>query len=73
MELTADNQIEMYLHCGKCLDELPSNITPRDWSMVQVGWTKQGIQIWCNRHNCNVMHMDFEGQTHPANVDAGDD
>lgn len=61
-----ENNISMYLHCGKCLNELPDGVTPMEWSDVQAGWTKEGIQIWCNRHECNVVHIDFQGATHPA-------
>lgn len=61
-----ENNILMYLHCGLCLDEIPEGISPMDWSKSQVGWTKEGLQVWCNRHECNVMHIDFEGYKHPA-------
>ncbi len=60
--------IQLYLHCGKCLDELPPDTSPEEYSRTQAGWTEEGIQIWCNRHQCNVMHMDFEGRQHPANT-----
>ena len=62
------NQIEMYLHCGLCLKELPKDTSPAEYQDVAVGWTKQGIQVWCNRHQANMLHIDFEGQTHPANT-----
>jgi len=67
-KLTNELQIEGYIHCGKCLDELPEDISPEDWARTQAGWTEQGLQIWCNRHNCNVVHIDFEGHQHPANM-----
>lgn len=60
--------IEMFLHCALCLKEKPANISPMDWSRTQTGWTKLGLQVWCNRHNCNVVHIDFQGQQHPANL-----
>ncbi len=66
-DITNDNDIFAYLHCGKCLEELPEGISPAEWSQTQAGWTPIGLQIWCNRHNCNVLHIDFEGQQHPAN------
>jgi hypothetical protein len=55
------NEIQAYLHCGLCLkNNLGQNI--------EAGWTRQGLQIWCRNHNCNIVHIDFEGVTHPANV-----
>lgn len=65
--------IEAYLHCGKCLDELDKgeiDASPKEYQQIQVGWTVEGLQIWCLRHNCNVVHIDFEGKTHPANTTA---
>jgi len=66
--IPATNQIGLYLHCGVCLNERPAHTSPRDWAQLEVGWTKQGLQVWCKRHNCNVLHVDFEGCKHPANV-----
>jgi len=63
-------QIDSYIHCGKCLDELPDGETPQDYKNYDIGFTDTGLQVWCVRHNCNVMHVDFEGQTHPADTTA---
>ncbi len=57
-----EKQIGTFFHCAKCLAEKPDDISPRDWSMLEVGWTRKGIQIWCKRHDINVMHLDFMGQ-----------
>lgn len=48
------NEIKMYLHCAKCLHELPAGVSPADYAKVNVGITNDGIQIWCIRHDCNV-------------------
>ncbi len=69
--------IESYMHCGKCITEwgegAAEGLSPRDWSHLSVGFTKEGLQVWCNRHDCNVVHIHFEGQKHPANMSiAGD-
>ncbi len=63
-----DNEIRMYLHCAECLDELPVGESPKSWARLNVGWTVLGIQVWCVRHEKNVLHVDFEGQKHPANT-----
>jgi hypothetical protein len=39
-----------------------------DWQKIQVGWTQLGLQVWCIRHDCNIMHIDFEGVKHRANT-----
>jgi len=62
------NEIEMYLHCGLCLDEKPEDISPMEYQRIQVGWTVQGLQVWCTRHEANILHIDFEGVQHPANT-----
>jgi len=61
------NQISVFLRCAVCLTELPANTSSREWAQLEVGWTNLGLQVWCKRHECNVMHIDFEGRKHPAN------
>jgi hypothetical protein len=58
----------MYFHCGRCMDELPDDTSPQEYSRLELGWTKLGLQVWCIRHDLNVMHIDFQGQKHPANT-----
>jgi len=69
-DISGEKKIEQFLHCGKCLDEwkLTSGISPQEFQRISVGWTVVGFQIWCNRHDCNILHVDFEGVTHPANT-----
>ena len=67
-DITNELEISAYLHCGKCLPDKPDGISPMEWSKTQAGFTPLGLQVWCNRCDCNVMHVDFEGAKHPANV-----
>ncbi len=62
------NKIEAFFHCSQCLDEKPDILSPREYANLEVGWTKLGFQVWCKRHECNVMHIDFQGIKHPANM-----
>lgn len=71
-DIPAQNQISAYIHCGECLDERPDGISPKEYSQIQAGFTPLGIQIWCNRHEINIMHVDFEGTKHPANTSKSD-
>lgn len=50
------------MHCKKCLDEKPEDISPADWGKIGVGWTIKGLQVWCERHNINILNLDFKGQ-----------
>jgi hypothetical protein len=61
-------EIGMFFHCDLYLKEKPTDISPADFSRLEVGFTKIGLQVWCNRHDCNVMHVDYQGKKHPANT-----
>jgi hypothetical protein len=61
-------EIHAYIHCGLCLIEIPEGVSPQQWSRLEVGWTKHGLQVWCKRHDVNCCHIDFEGAQHPADV-----
>ncbi len=58
-------EIKAYMHCKKCLDELDEEVP----AQIAVGWTPVGIQIWCERHELNIIHIDFEGHLHPTRVE----
>lgn len=74
MTMSNDNQIQAFLHCGLCVEEVKAemaqyvHVSPRDYARLAVGWTPDGLQVWCNRHDCNVIHIDFEGKKHPADT-----
>ena len=48
------NQILSYWHCSQCCDE---ELHPN----IAVGWTPKGIQVWCETHDENVLHVDLCG------------
>ena len=55
------NQIDSFYHCGKCLDEKPDGVSPREFGNYEMGITKTGdIQIWCKRHECNVALLEIK-------------
>ena len=62
------NEIKAFMHCVLCLDSIPDGVSPRVWARLSMGWTPSGFQVWCNRHEVNVLHVDFEGVKHPANT-----
>ena len=59
-----ESKIELFFHCDKCIKEKPEDISPRDYAELEAGWTEQGFQVWCKRHEMNIIHVDFEGQQH---------
>jgi hypothetical protein len=67
-------EIVGFFHCQLCIDEL-SEISrrnnqpqsPETYQRLEVGYTTIGIQVWCRRHQVNVMHFDFEGHNVPVN------
>jgi hypothetical protein len=67
---TAPDESASFIHCKKCVEEIEfgGGGSPRDYSRLSVAFTEIGLQVWCDRHNINVMHIDFQGMKHPANL-----
>jgi len=62
------NEITTFFHCAKCTPAKPPQVSPRQWAHLEIGFTPLGLQVWCVRCECNVCHVDFQGQRHPANT-----
>jgi len=62
------NEIRQFFHCRRCADKLPVGRSPAEWARLEIGATPLGIQVWCRRCDINVIHIDFEGQKHPAEM-----
>ena len=61
--------IVQFIHCSLCIKEgIPNGESPETWARFSVGWTKEGLQIWCVRHKSNIVHIDFQGKKHPADL-----
>lgn len=59
------NEIVGVMHCRKCLKEFDDQgmallISPADYAALDVGWTPTGIQVWCRRHNYNVLCLELK-------------
>jgi hypothetical protein len=67
-DIPSTHEIKAYFHCGLCLKELPAGTSPKEYASLECGWTILGFQVWCKRHQANVVHVDFEGVKHPANT-----
>lgn len=68
----AGETISQYLHCARCIEEWQRGEahgkSPQSYSRLSVGFTPQGLQVICFRHDLNVVHIDFEGRQHPADL-----
>lgn len=69
-DIPSKNVIKLYLHCRKCLEEVPQGMSRSEYQSIEAGWTDLGLQIRCKRHDANIVHIDFEGAKHPANTGA---
>ena len=59
------NDIKEPVICETCFKEYETfqnpDIALRNYVKIDVGFTRIGIQVWCQRHNKNICHIDFEG------------
>lgn len=56
------NDILTFLHCKKCLKDNTFGTAPRHWARLEFGWTEKGFQLWCVRHDVNIISVDLKGQ-----------
>ena len=61
-----NNKIETFFTCALCYEELPDGVSMQEFGANECGWTEKGFQVWCRRHDANIVHIDFEGHKHPA-------
>lgn len=54
------NEIISFFHCATCLPSKPRDKSPKEWSMQQAGWTSEGMQVWCNRCEKNIIKINFQ-------------
>lgn len=52
------SRIKSYLHCKTCLDMK----TMTDKAKLAVGWTDEGLQVFCETCDQSVIDLDFEGK-----------
>ena len=59
------NHIKEPLVCSACADDFSAGQSDaaslRDFMRIDVGFTKDGLQIWCQRHDRNICVIDFDG------------
>lgn len=51
----------MYLHCKRCMEEWKAGAgkgeSPKAYARQQVAWTREGFQVWCVRHDANIVNV----------------
>lgn len=61
------NVIKEPVICHKCYDDFIEGRSDaaslQAFTVLDVGFTDRGIQIWCRRHDMNVCHIDFAGMS----------
>ena len=54
------------LVCNQCYEEYCAGLTDskslQHYTILDIGLTDIGLQVWCRRHNVNVVHVDFGGR-----------
>ena len=60
------NKIKEPIVCVKCSHEFLSGQTDskslQEYSKIDVVFTERGLQIWCQRHQLNICHINFDGK-----------
>ena len=51
-----------FYRCPLCEADTPSHLSPREYSHIEAGFSERGFQVWCLRHERNIIHIDFMGQ-----------
>lgn len=54
------DNISLYFHCRDCFKDKPKNTSMEEYSRLSVGRTDEGIQVWCRRHDKQVLHLGFD-------------
>lgn len=62
-----------FLHCVKCIEERPEGVSPAEYARLSVSLTPIGIQVFCQRHEINVIHVDLGEGPVRANISAKGD
>ena len=64
------HNIERPIVCSRCADEVTDGraglVSMADYMRLDVGFSEAGLQVWCRRHDANVVHIDFQGHDLPT-------
>ena len=63
-------QIDQHIICANCEEEFQAGSTDisslQNYTKLCIRFPDFGIQVWCRRHDANVVHVNFNGQKFKA-------
>ena len=54
-------EIISFVHCGDCCNEIPAGESLQDYARYELGFSGDGFQVWCLRHDREVVHLNSDG------------
>lgn len=62
LEFGDGNQIQCHIICKECMAEVHCDpeLVPETYSRLAVGYTDEGLQVWCLRHQRSVIELELE-------------
>jgi hypothetical protein len=54
-------RIISFVHCGDCCNEIPAGESLQDYARYELGFSGDGFQVWCLRHDREVVHLNSDG------------
>jgi hypothetical protein len=71
----ADQEELVYLHCRNCMPQKPGNVSPADWSQLEVGLHRKHVQveIWCRRCTLLVARLSLSSPVPGIQCEACDE
>lgn len=58
-DISTPNEIVRYMHCSKCIEQIPPGQSPEKWARISTGITMKGVQVWCVRHSVNIALLEW--------------
>jgi hypothetical protein len=62
------NKITGYWHCARCVKEKPEGVSHRAYAEIEVGFTAEGVQAWCQRHGLAIITFTWDQAKDVAEV-----
>ena len=56
--------INLYFQCEQCMHQLPENVSPEEYSELQVGLSthSEELIVWCKRHDRLVVALRLDDE-----------
>jgi hypothetical protein len=60
--------MKLFINCKKCTEQRPSRFSMEEYSRIGVIKTEDGIQIWCVRHDIEIVFFPYEWEKSKFNT-----